>query len=95
MYKEDIYESLISHCGLEYASSVFRILGVPVTNKEFDKKQSQIDALEQELNSYEMSLHDLTSGIQEAIDQLDDVLGKKRISHEAIKNIRDMLVRMF
>ena len=94
MYKEDIYESLISHCGLEYASSVFRILGVPVTNKEFDKKQSQIDALEQELNSYEMSLYDLTSGIQEAIDQLDAVLGKKRISHEAIKNIRDMLVRM-
>ena len=41
-----------------------------------------------------MSLYDLTSVIQEAIDQLDDVLGKKRISHEAIKNIRDMLVRM-
>ena len=66
--KEDIYDSLISHCGLEYASSVFRILGVPLTNKEFDKKQSQIDALEQELNSYEMSLYNLTSGIQEAID---------------------------
>ena len=36
-----------------------------------------------------MSLHDLTSGIQEAVDQLDDVLGKKRISHEAIENIRE------
>ena len=73
--------------------SVFRLLGA---NKEFefDEKQSQLDALEQELNSYEISLYDLTSGIQEAIDQLDDVLGKKRISHEAIKNIRDMLVRM-
>ena len=31
--KEDIYESLISHCGLEYASSVFRLLGA---NKEFE-----------------------------------------------------------
>ena len=40
--KEDIYESLISHCGLEYASSVFRLLGSPVTNKEFDEKQSRI-----------------------------------------------------
>ena len=92
--KEDIYESLIAHCGLEYASSVFRILGVPLTNKDFDKKQRQIEALEQELDSYTMDLGGLTSGIQEAIDQLDDVLGKKRISHEAIKNIRDKLVRM-
>lgn len=65
--KEDIYESLIAHCGLEYASSVFRLLGV---NKEFefDKKQRQIDLLEQELNSYDESLHSLTSNIQEAID---------------------------
>ncbi len=45
--KEDVYESLISHCGLEYASSVFRLLGA---NKEFDEKQSQIEALEQELD---------------------------------------------
>lgn len=65
--KEDIYESLIAHCGLEYASSVFRLPGV---NKEFefDKKQRQIDLLEQELNSYDESLHSLTSNIQEAID---------------------------
>lgn len=64
---------IVTHCGLEYASSVFRILEIPITDKEFNKKQSQIDALEQELNSYEMSLYDLTSGIQEAIDQLDVV----------------------
>lgn len=53
-YKEDIYE------GLEYASSVFRLLGA---NKEFefDEKQSQIDALEQELDSYTMDLDNLTS----------------------------------
>ena len=45
--KEDIYESLITHCGLEYASSVFRLLGA---NKEFefDEKQSQIDAVKRE-----------------------------------------------
>lgn len=92
--KEDIYESLISHCGLEYASSVFRLLGAPITNKEADEKQSQIDALEQELDSYTMDLDSLTSGIQEAIDQLDDVLGKKRISRVSIENIRDMLVRL-
>ena len=92
--KVDVYESLIAHCGLEYASSVFRILGVPLTNKESDKKQSQIDALNQELDSYTMELDNLTSGIQEAIDQLDDVLGKKRISRAAIENIREMLVRM-
>ena len=93
MYKEDIYESLITHCDLEYASSVFRLLGA---NKEFefDKKQSQIDALEQELDSYTMDLDNLTSDIQEAIDQLDDVLGKKRISRASIENIRDRLVRM-
>ena len=91
--KEDIYESLIAHCGLEYASSVFRLLGA---NKEFasDEKQSQIDALEQELDSYTMDLDNLTSSIQEAIDQLDDVLGKKRISRAAIENIRDMLIQM-
>ena len=90
--KEDIYESLIAHCGLEYASSVFRLL---VANKEFefDKKQSQMDALEQELDSYTMDLDNLTSSIQEAIDQLDDVLGKKRISRAAIENVRDALVR--
>ena len=76
---------IIAHCGLEYASSVFRLLGA---NKEFefDEKQSQIDALEQELNSYEMSLYNLTSVVQEAIDQLDDVLGKKRISRDTYTN---------
>lgn len=91
--KDDIYESLIAHCGLEYASSVFRLLGA---NKEFefDEKQSQIEALEQELDSYTMDLDSLTSGIQEAIDQLDDVLGKKRISRASIENIHDMLVRL-
>ena len=89
----DIYESLISHCGLEYASSVFRLLGA---NKEFefDEKQSQIEALEQELDSYVMDLDSLTSGVQEALDMLDDVLGKKRISRASIENIRDMLVRL-
>ena len=91
--KEDIYESLIAHCGLEYASSVFRLLGA---NKEFefDEKQSQIDTLEQELNSYTMDMDNLTSSIQEAIDQLDDVLGKKRISRASIENVRKMLVRL-
>ena len=49
---------------------------------------------QQELDSYTMSLDSLTSGIQEAIDMLDDVLGKKRISRASIENIRDMLVRM-
>ena len=93
--KEDVYDSLISHCGLEYASSVFRILGVPLTNKEFDKKQSQIDALEQELNSYEMSLYDLTSVVQEAIEMLDGILAKKRLNRESIENVHDTLVRMF
>ena len=92
--KEDIYESLISHCGLEYASSVFRLLGAPITNKDFDEKQSQIEALEQELDSYTMDLDSLTSGIQEAIDLLDDILAKKRINRASIENVREMLVRL-
>ena len=37
----DVYESLILHCGLEYASSVFRLLGTQITNKDFDEKQRQ------------------------------------------------------
>ena len=92
--EEDIYESLISHCGLEYASSVFRLLETQITNKDFDKKQRQIAALEQELDSYTMDLDGLTSGIHEAIDLLDDILGKKRISRAAIENVRKMLVRL-
>ena len=92
--KEDIYESLITHCGLEYASSVFRLLGTQITNKDFDEKQRQIDLLEQELDSYTMDLDSLTSSVQEAIDMLDEVLGKKRISRASIENIRDMLIRL-
>ena len=92
--KEDIYESLIAHCGLEYASSVFRLLGAQITNKEYDEKQSQIEALEQELDSYTMDLDSLTSSIQEASDMLDEILDKKRISRASIENVRDMLVRM-
>ena len=92
--KEDIYESLISHCGLEYASSVFRILGVQITNKEYDEKQSQIEALEQELDSYTMDLDSLASDIQEVIYLLDDILAKKRINRVSIENVREMLVRL-
>ena len=91
--KEDIYESLIAHCGLEYASSVFRLLGA---NKEFefDEKQSQIEALEQELDSYTMDLDSLTSGVQEVLDKIDEAVDKKRLNREAIENVRDMLVRL-
>ena len=92
--KEDIYESLINHCGLEYASSVFRLLETQITNKDFDKKQRQIEALEQELDSYTMDLDGLTSGIQEVIDILDDILSKKRINRASIENVREMLVRL-
>ena len=92
--KEDIYESLITHCGLEYASSVFRLLETQITNKDFDKKQRQIAALEQELDSYTMDLEGLTSCIQEVIDLLDDILAKKRINRASIKNVREMLVRL-
>ena len=92
--KEDIYESLISHCGVEYASSVFRAMGAQITNKEYDEKQSQIDALEQELDSYTIDLDSLTSGIQEAIDLLDDILAKKRINRASIENVREKLVRL-
>lgn len=92
--KEDIYESLISHCGLEYASSVCRILGAQIINKDFDEKQRQIEALEQELDSYTMDLDSLTSGIQEAIDLLDDILAKKRINRVSIENVREMLIKL-
>ena len=92
--KDDIYESLINHCGLEYASSVFRLLEIQITNKDFDKTQRQIEALEQELDSYTMDLDGLTSGIQEAIDLLDDILAKKRINRASIENVRKMLVRL-
>lgn len=92
--KEDIYESLISHCGLEYASSVFRLLGTGTNKEEYDEKQRQIDLLEQELDSYIMDLDSLTSGIQEAIDLLDDILAKKRINRVSIENVREMLVRL-
>ena len=92
--KEDIYESLISHCGLEYASSVFRLLGAPITNKESDEKQSQIDALEQALDSYTMDLDSLTCDIQEVVYLLDDILAKKRINRASIENVHEMLVRL-
>ena len=92
--KEDIYESLISHCGLEYASSVFRLLGAPITNKEADEKQIQIEALEQELDSYTTDLDSLTSSVQEATEMLDEILDKKRISRASIENVRDMLIRL-
>ena len=84
---DDVYESLILHCGLEYAESVMRIV-----NK--DKEQSLLDKiamLESDYDDMESQVTSMQCIVNDAVSQLECVLDKSRIKKSDIEDVYNTL----
>lgn len=92
---DDVYESLILHCGLEYAESVMRLVNKEKkdqTNK--DKEQSLLDKiamLESDSNDMECQVISMQCIIEDAISQLEYILHQSSINKSAVVNVYNTL----
>ena len=89
----DVYESLILHCGLEYAESVMRIV-----NKEKDKEQSdnsdlidRLAMLESDYNDMESQVASMQCIVNDAVSQLEHILNQSRVKKSDIENVYNTL----
>lgn len=83
----DVYESLILHCGLEYAESVMRLV-----NKE--KEQSLLDKIAMLESDYEDTESQLTSMqciVNDAVSQLEYILHQSRVKKSDIEDVYNTL----
>ena len=88
----DVYESLILHCGLEYAESVMRIV-----NK--DKEQSdyktdlldKIAMLESDYDDMEGQVTSMQCIVNDAVSQLECMLDKSRVKKSDIEDVYNTL----
>lgn len=91
----DVYESLILHCGLEYAESVMRLVNKEKkeqTNK--DKEQSLLDKiamLESDYDDMESQVTSMQCIVNDAVSQLECVLDKSRIKKSDIEDVYNTL----
>lgn len=88
----DVYESLIVHCGLEYAESVMRII-----NK--DKEQSdyktdlldKIAMLESDYDDMEGQVTSMQCIVNDAVSQLEYMLNQSRVKKSDIEDVYNTL----
>ena len=85
---DDVYESLILHCGLEYAESVMRLV-----NKE--KEQSdlldKIAMLESDYDDMESQVTSMQCIVNDAISQLEYMLNQSRVKKSDIEDVYNTL----
>lgn len=84
----DVYESLILHCGLEYAESVMRLV-----NK--DKEQSdlldKVAMLESDYEDTESQLTSMQCIVNDAVSQLECMLNKSRVKKSDIDTLSEAI----
>lgn len=84
---DDVYESLILHCGLEYAESVIRLV-----NK--NKEQSLLDKiamLESDYDDMESQVTSMQCIVNDAVSQLECMLNKSRVKKSDIEDVYNTL----
>lgn len=88
----DVYESLILHCGLEYAESVMRI--VNKDKEQSDYKTDLIDKiamLESDYDDMEGQVTSMQCIVNDAVSQLECMLDKSRIKKSDIEDVYNTL----
>lgn len=89
---DDVYESLILHCGLEYAESIMRL-----ANK--DKEQSdyksdlldRIAELESDYDDMEGQVTSMQCIVNDAVSQLEYMLNQARVKKSDIEDVYNTL----
>lgn len=89
---DDVYESLILHCGLEYAEIVMRLVNKEQANK--DKEQSLLDRiamLESDYDDMESQVTSMQCIVNDAVSQLECMLDKSRVKKSDIEDVYNTL----
>lgn len=89
---DDVYESLIVHCGLEYAESVMRL--VNKEKEQSDYKTDLIDRLamlESDYDDMESHVTSMQCIVNDAVSQLECMLDKSRIKKSDIEDVYNTL----
>ena len=84
---DDVYESLILHCGLEYAESVMRLV-------DKEKEQSLLDKiamLESDYDDMESQVTSMQCIVNDAVSQLECMLDKSRVKKSDIEDVYNTL----
>lgn len=91
---DDVYESLIVHCGLEYAESVMRLVNKEKEQTNKDKEQSLLDKiamLESDYDDMECQVISMQCIIEDAISQLEYILHQSSVNKSAVVNVYNTL----
>ena len=89
---DDVYESLIVHCGLEYAESVMRI--VNKDKEQSDYKTDLIDKiamLESDYDDMESQVTSMQCIVNDAVSQLEYIMNKSIVKKSDIENVYNTL----
>lgn len=89
---DDVYESLIVHCGLEYAESVIRL--VNKDKEQSDYKSDLLDRIAELQSDYDDMESQVTSMqciVNDAVSQLECMLDKSRIKKSDIEDVYNTL----
>ena len=88
----DVYESLILHCGLEYAESVMRL--VNKDKEQSDYKSDLLDRiaeLESDYDDMEGQGTSMQCIVNDAISQLEYMLNQARVKKSDIEDVYNTL----
>ena len=88
----DVYESLILHCGLEYAESVMRL--VNKDKEQSDYKSDLLDRiamLESDYDAMESQVTSMQCIINDAVSQLEYMLNQARVKKSDIEDVYNTL----
>lgn len=89
---DDVYESLILHCGIEYAESVMRLV-----NKEKEQSDYKTDLLdkiamlESDYDDMEGQVTSMQCIVNDAVSQLEYMLNQSRVKKSDIENVYNTL----
>ena len=92
---DDVYESLILHCGLEYAEIVMRLVNKEKEQTNKDKEQSLLDKiamLESDYDDMESQVTSMQCIVNDAVSQLECMLNKSRVKKSDIEDVYNTLV---
>ena len=88
----DVYESLILHCGLEYAESVMRL--VNKDKEQSDYKSDLLDRLamlESDYDDMEGQVTSMQCIVNDAVSQLEHILNQPKVKKSDIEDVYNTL----
>lgn len=88
---DDVYESLIVHCGLEYAESVMRLINKDKEQSNLSNLIDKIALLESDYDDMESQVTSMQCIINDAVSQLECLLNKSRVKKSDIEDVYNTL----